>query len=107
MGYITMRNYSGREVFACEIGKPGCRQTGCTAHRCPYGWCQKYYICKSCWALPEVKALFTKRGGNHENCKHYVAMSAAGVNPFEKEIKFSDGNGKVGTLSEMINGTIK
>ena len=69
MGFITTVSRSGREVFACEIGKDGCARTGCTKHRCPYGWCQRYYVCKACWAKPDVKALFTKRGGKHETCR--------------------------------------
>ena len=56
-------------MFACEIGKDGCNRTGCTAHRCPYGWCQRYYACAECWSKPEVKAMFTKAGGKHESCR--------------------------------------
>ena len=70
MGFITQVDYrTRREVYSCEIGREGCDHTGCTAHKCPYGWCQRYYVCKSCWSKPEVKALFTKSGGHHEKCK--------------------------------------
>lgn len=70
MGFITtIDRRSGREVYACEIGADGCHRTGCTAHRCPYGWCQRYYVCRACWAKPETKALFSKSGGKHERCR--------------------------------------
>lgn len=73
MGFITTRSHtSGREVFACEVGKDGCKITGCKAHRCPYGWCQRYYICTQCWSLPEIKNQFTKKGGFHQSCKENV-----------------------------------
>lgn len=61
------RDRSGRMVYACEIGAAGCRSTGCTAHRCPFGWCQKYYICGNCWNEPEIKKAFTKE--SHEKCR--------------------------------------
>lgn len=66
MGFTTIRNTAGREVYACEVEAAGCTYYPCTAHRCPYGWCQRYYICARCWALAETKAKFTK--ASHERC---------------------------------------
>lgn len=68
MGFITTRdNISGREVYACEMSEPGCQITQCKAHRCPFNWCQRYYICSNCWALPKIKKAFSKAG--HESCR--------------------------------------
>lgn len=56
MGFITTRDRkTGREVFACEAGFTGCRVTGCRAVKCPFNWCQRYYVCPSCLPAFKVK----------------------------------------------------
>lgn len=69
MGFITIRNGSGREVYCCEIGGDGCRRYPCTAHKCPFGWCQRYYICRNCWSKPEIKAEFNAKAHKKKGCK--------------------------------------
>lgn len=80
MGFITTRDHkTGREVYACEIGAEGCQVTGCRAHRCPFGWCQRYYICASCWNRPEIKAKWTKQEhpqSCRENTEEYARKQA-------------------------------
>lgn len=88
MGFITTTNYiSGREVYACEMSKPGCRVTGCKAHRCPFGWCQRYYICPNCWALPEIKQAFSKT--SHESCR--VNSEKQAIKDAQKETMLNNG----------------
>lgn len=77
-----MRDKSGREVYACEIGAEGCKHTGCKARPCPYGYCQRYYVCGACWLKPEVKALFTREGGKHEACR--ISAEAYEIKETEK-----------------------
>lgn len=69
MGFITVRNRSGREVYACEIGGEGCKTEPCRAHHCPFGWCQRYYICAGCWARTDVKESFSSAGHDTRGCK--------------------------------------
>lgn len=70
MGFITtIDNYTGREVYACEVQAEGCDRTGCRAHYCPFGWCQRYYICRSCWSKPETRKMFSKAGHEARGCK--------------------------------------
>lgn len=65
MGFITTTNHNGREVFACESGiSPNCTQTGCRSHKCPHGWCQRYYFCRPCWEI--IKTTWKQK---HEKCK--------------------------------------
>lgn len=71
MGFITTTNNSGKEVFACEIGKEHCNTFPCRAHKCPFNWCQRYYVCNSCWQIPEVKESFTKSAHSFRGCERY------------------------------------
>jgi len=66
MGFITTINKdTGRDVYACEVGAEGCTSYPCRAHKCPAGWCQRYYICESCWSKESVKVALKN---SHATC---------------------------------------
>ena len=64
MGFTTTQNERGREVYACEANMEGCLDHPCKAHKCPHGYCQRYYFCDNCWKL--IKPIWRKK---HDQCK--------------------------------------
>lgn len=78
MGFFTTQNARGREVYACEAHLTGCNDYPAKAHKCPQGWCQRYYFCDNCWNL--LRPTWKEK---HDRCK--TSLEAYNVQKAEEQ----------------------